>query len=108
MSLLPSWSAAKLLNNNRVSGAFEERLPSCLECHDVVFHGGKKINRFRKHFQFSSKNLKRYWKFFKHNENSGGLFKVFPYTLFVQVIFSRFSSVLFSIYLFPQLFKTLL
>ena len=72
------------------------------------FSWRKKINRFRKHFQFSSKNLKRYWKFFKHNENSGGLFKVFPYTVFVQVIFSRFSSVLFSIYLFPQLFKTLL
>ena len=52
MSLLPSWSAAKLLNNNQVSGAFEERLPSCLECHDVVFHGGKKSIGFGNTFNF--------------------------------------------------------
>ena len=50
------------------------------------------------YFKISSKNLKRHWEYFKHNGNSVGLFKVFPYTVCVQVIFSRFSSVLFSIY----------
>ena len=48
------------------------------------------------HFQFSSKYLKRQWEYFKYYGNSGGLFKVFPYTVCFQVIFSRFSSV--SIY----------
>ena len=42
------------------------------------------------YFKISSKNLKRRWEYFKHNGNSVGLFKVFPYTVCVQVIFSVF------------------
>ena len=37
------------------------------------------------YFKISSKNLKRHWEYFKHNGNSVGLFKVFPYTVCVHV-----------------------
>ena len=52
---------------------------------NMLFHGGKNHMVSKAHFQFPSEKALEY---IKHNGNSGGLFKVEPYALRVQVIFS--------------------